>query len=374
MPELYIGLMSGTSMDGVDAVLVAFDEERPRLLASHSAPMPESLREALLRLAGNHSPHPLQCFGELDHRLGQLFADASLALLEAAGMAPEAVTAIGSHGQTLYHQPLGDAPFSLQIGDPNIIAERTGITTVADFRRRDMAAGGQGAPLVPAFHAEVFAAGHTRVVLNLGGIANITVLPGAAAAPVTGFDTGPGNVLLDGWAQRHLGVPLDRDGAWARSGRVDPPLLDRLLGDPYFQVPPPKSTGREVFNGEWLERQLQQAGRHLAPEDVQATLVELTAASVADAVWRHASGTRELLVCGGGAHNGAVLARLGHHLPDCTVTSTASHGIDPDWVEALAFAWLARRTLQGRPGNLPAVTGARHPVVLGGVFPAGGGA
>jgi len=367
--EHYIGLMSGTSLDGVDAVLARFPEtDPPRLLASHRQPMPEALREALLRLMANRSPHPLQCLGELDHLLGALFAEATENLLEKAGMETAAVRAIGSHGQTVWHRPTGPNPFTLQIGDPNLIAERSGITTVADFRRRDMAAGGQGAPLAPTFHAAyLHSTRESRAVLNLGGMANLTCLP-LSGSPC-GFDTGPANVLLDLWAGLHLGAPFDAEGRWAASGTSDPTLLSAMLEEPYFHLAPPKSTGREQFNLTWMERHL--ADRPLAPADVQATLLELTARSVADALAAHAPATRRLLVCGGGIHNGALMERLAALLPGTVVESTACHGIDPDWLEALAFAWLARETLAGRPGNLPTVTGAGRAVVLGGVYPGG---
>lgn len=369
MSELYIGLMSGTSLDGVDAVLAEFNGTlSPHLLASHRQPMPEALGEALLRLIGNRSPHPLQCLGELDRLLGELFAEATANLLDKAGMETAAVRAIGSHGQTVWHQPDGETPFTLQIGDPNLIAERSGITTVADFRRRDMAVGGQGAPLAPAFHAAyLHSTEEARAVLNLGGMANLTCLPPSGAA--SGFDTGPANVLLDTWAQHHLEQPFDAGGCWAASGTPDPALLAALLSDPYFHLAPPKSTGRERFNLTWLEGHL--AGRKLAPADIQATLLELTARSVAEALSAHAPATARLLVCGGGVHNETLMARLAALLPEISIESTAQHGIDPDWLEGLAFAWLARERLAGRPGNLPAVTGAARPVMLGGVYPGG---
>lgn len=367
MAEFYLGLMSGTSMDAVDAALVDFSSLPPRLLATHSIPMPDHLREALLRLAAEHTPHPLQCLGELDHHLGCLFARAVNELLAQAGVAADAVQAIGSHGQTLYHQPHGMVPFTLQLADPNIIAERTDITTVADFRRRDMAAGGQGAPLVPAFHAAMLRQpGVDRVILNIGGMANITLLPAAADTPVSGFDTGPGNALLDGWAERHLGTRYDTDGEWGAAGQVLPGLLQALLAEPYFRQAPPKSTGRELFNLAWLERHLR-GGENTA--DVQATLAELTAVSAAMAILSHSPETMEVLVCGGGARNGHLMARLRAHLPHCRVSDTRQYGLDPQWVEAMAFAWLARQSLLGRPGNLPAVTGATRPVVLGAIYP-----
>lgn len=367
MAELYIGLMSGTSMDGVDAVLVDFSRPRFKLIETHGTPMPDHLRQGLLSLAASRSPHPVRCFGELDHHIGQLFGETALELVHRAGFEPGQIRAIGSHGQTLYHQPEGEAPFSIQVGDPNIIAETTGITTVADFRRRDMAAGGQGAPLVPAFHQAAFGSPvSTRTIVNVGGIANITVLPPAGSGPVRGFDTGPGNALMDEWIKQQHGSEFDRDGAWAASGRVQQRLLEQLLSDPYFTAAPPKSTGREHFNLGWLTKHL----RGEAAADVQATLCELTARGIAEAIASNARGTSEVFVCGGGARNAHLMMRLAAALPGCTVASTNALGLDPQSVEGAAFAWLARRTLRGEPGNIPEVTGAARPVILGGIYPA----
>ncbi|CAK0742452.1 anhydro-N-acetylmuramic acid kinase [Gammaproteobacteria bacterium] len=364
--DLYVGLMSGTSLDGIDAALVTFEGDQPRLLAAHYQPYPAPLREELLTLcrAGEGEPDRL-CPMDVD--LGQRFATATLELLAQAKVAPEAVRAIGSHGQTIRHRPTGPTPFTLQIGDPNIIAQRTGITTVADFRRRDIAAGGEGAPLVPAFHRAVFATAPPRVVLNVGGIANITWLPGTVGGGVTGFDTGPGNTLMDAWVRRHFGQDRDEGGKWATQGKVATSLLEALLADPYFSRPPPKSTGREYFDLRWLDSALA-AQPPLPPADIQATLCELTAATVARAVDDHCLLAEEVLVCGGGVHNATLMTRLAARLAPRLVLSTAAKGIDPDWVEAIAFAWLARRTLQGLSGNLPAVTGARQEVVLGGIY------
>lgn len=366
----YIGLMSGTSMDAVDAALVELRGDHIALVACRSLPLPDALRAALIEASHDHHT-PIAHIAELDVRLGRLFAEAALDLLRANAVAAAEVRAIGSHGQTVYHRPQGDAPTSLQIADPNLIAELTGITTVADFRRRDIAAGGEGAPLVPAFHDAVFrSAAEDRVVLNLGGIANVTLLPRDRAVPVRGFDTGPANALMDHWVHRHRRAAYDDGGAWAASGRVQPSLLTALLREPYFTQPPPKSTGRELFNPGWLNALLMQAGAGLAPADVQATLCELTAVSVADAIQQQAPSCARVLVCGGGAYNATLMARLAALLAR-PLESTARHGIDPKWVEAMAFAWLARQTLLGRPGNLPAVTGARAPVVLGAIYPGG---
>ncbi len=357
--------MSGTSLDGVDALLVDFGAAQPQVCASGHTPYPPELRTELLELS--HASHPeLHRLAQLDVALGELYAASVQRLLEEAGTGAAEIEAVGSHGQTVRHHPHGPHPYTLQLGDPNLIAERTGITTVADFRRRDIAAGGQGAPLVPAFHAALFRhPDYTRVVLNLGGIANITVLPREHQLPVTGFDTGPGNALLDGWSARHRGTPYDAGGHWAGGGTALAPLLERLLDEPYFTLPPPKSTGRELFNLAWLNERLD--GTEV-PQDVQATLLELTAVSVAQAIAGHAAETKEVLVCGGGVRNSALMERLAAHLAPCTVLSTAELGVDPQAVEAMAFAWLARETLAGRPGNLPAVTGAAHPVILGGIY------
>jgi len=361
--ELLIGLMSGTSMDAIDAALVDFSGGRPDIIATHSEPWPQPLREQLQAAIELPDPRMADLSGT-DAAAGAAFAAAANQLLASAGVAPGAVRAIGSHGQTVHHAPAAPQPFSLQLGRADIIAARTGIGVVADFRRADIEAGGQGAPLVPAFHRAVFGdIDEPRVVLNIGGIANITILPGDHATPVTGFDTGPGNTLMDLWIARHLGRMPDVDGAWAAGGTVQESLLDRMLADPWFSQPPPKSTGREYFNGDWVERQL--AGVVYEPGDVQATLCALTVHSIAAAIRQYAPHTARVLVCGGGVHNTAVRAALATALDPVSVDSTLAYGIDPDWVEAAAFAWLAREHLAGRPGNLPGVTGARRPVVLG---------
>lgn len=366
MPDHYIGLISGTSMDGIDAVLADFGEATVEIRETHTHAYPGELRAALERASVDPAGCTVDTIGELDHRVGDSFRDAALALLEKAGIAAADVVAIGSHGQTLRHRPDAAHPFTLQIGDPWRIALGTGITTIADFRRADVALGGQGAPLLPPFHEWLFRKnGEARIVLNLGGIANVTILPADDTA-VTGFDTGPANTLLDGWIARHRGEAFDRDGAWSASGTVIASLLERLAADPYFAAPPPKSTGFEYFNARWL----QAAGADtFEPTDVQATLAQLTADTVAAAV-RAADG-RELLVCGGGVHNRDVLHRLGQALPEFAIRSTAEAGLDPDWVEAAAFAWLARRRIEGLPGNLPSVTGASRPAILGASYEPG---
>lgn len=368
MTGLFIGLISGTSADGIDAVLMEFTPA-PRITATHFSPYPDSVRERVLQISrGQHKSDPLDELGGLDVELGELFAAAALALLEESGTAASQVRAIGSHGQTVRHRPRARHPFTTQIADPNVIAARTGIAVAADFRRRDVALGGQGAPLLPAFHRVAFAdASEERVLANIGGIANITLLP--PVGEVRGFDTGPGNVLMDLWSQEHLGAPYDKHGDFAAGGKLDEGLLAALLADGYFSAPPPKSTGPEHFKRSWLDAAL--AGKKLAPRDVLATLSELTARSIADAVHKHARAAKKLYVCGGGAHNLHLMTRLAADLPGVAVASTEALGIHPDWVEAAGFAWLARETLEARPGNLPSVTGAGKSTVLGAIYPVG---
>lgn len=362
--NLYLGLMSGTSMDAVDAALVRFDGDAPLLIAHHKQPLPPEVKSTISRLATG-KPCAVSVIGTLDAQLGEHFADAVLALLTATKISPREVTAIGSHGQTLFHSPSTKPAYSWQIGDPNIIAERTGITTIADFRRRDMAAGGQGAPLVPAFHQAVFGkTGMPRAVVNIGGIANVTLLPGDGTA-TRGFDTGPGNCLLDAWCEQHLGQSFDDGGKWGSGGEINEMLLQQLLADAYFSTAPPKSSGREYFNVEWLT----QRPFKDSPQNIQATLCTLTAESIAMAIKQHQPATREVFVCGGGAHNGALMQQLAIRLgTQIGLDTTTALGVDPGWVEAMAFAWLAKQTLEHRPGNLPAVTGAQRPVILGGIY------
>jgi len=364
MRENYIGLISGTSMDGIDAVVASFGEASIELHATVDYSYPRQLRDDLAHAVKNPSTCSVDDVGALDRRVGECFRDAALEVIGKARMSAKDIRAIGSHGQTLRHQPDASHPFSLQIGDPATIASGTGITTVADFRRADIAAGGQGAPLVPPFHDWLFGARDSdRVILNIGGIANVTVL-NAGEKPVIGFDTGPGNTLMDQWMRTQHQQPFDRDGAWAASGTVIETLLEKLLSCDYFGRRPPKSTGLEAFNPDWLA--LHDTGND-DPGDVQATLCELTARTVADAVTRHAAATKEVFVCGGGAHNGELLARLSRNLPETTIETTAVAGLDPDWVEAAAFAWLAMRRIKGEHGNLPSVTGAGRKVMLGAI-------
>lgn len=364
---LYIGLISGTSADGIDAALVRFENERPALVAGLTHPWDPALRQLILAVAQDEERLDLDRYGRLDVAVGMAFAEAAQAVLAQAGVGASDVTAIGSHGQTIRHRPGGDHPFTLQIGDASVIAERTGIDTVADFRRADVAAGGQGAPLVPAFHATVLRpVSGSRVVLNLGGIANITLL--GADGGVTGFDTGPANGLMDAWCLRHRGEAFDRDGCFAASGRVDASLLDELLADAYFALPPPKSTGREHFHLAWLATHPRVD--ELAPEDVQATLLALSAVSVVAAIERHAPDAVDVVACGGGVHNAGLIQGIADRLVGPRLRMSSEFGIDPDMLEAMAFAWLAYRRLRGEPGNLAGVTGARGPRLLGALYAA----
>ncbi len=366
MDDLYIGLMSGTSVDSVDAVLVDLSQKQPRLIQTHAEPFPERIHSKLQKLIKQQQTS-LEDLAELDHAVAALYALVVKKILQLANTRPGNVKAIGAHGQTIYHQAEGEHPNSLQIGDPSFIAEHTGINVVADFRRHDMAVGGQGAPLVPAFNAEVFRDKEfNRVILNIGGIANITVLPADENKAVGGFDTGPGNTLLDLWAKKHINNDFDYNGNWSKQGSVSETLLQKLLDDPYFKRPPPKSTGREYFNFNWLE---QFNLSHFAAEDVQATLSMLTVNTIANAIKEQARGTNELFIYGGGFRNDALISGLEQALPSIRVSSTENIGIAPDWVEATAFAWLAKQAVEKQPANLPTVTGARHPVILGGIYP-----
>jgi anhydro-N-acetylmuramic acid kinase len=361
---LYLGLMSGTSMDAIDAALVDFDVTPLKIVATGASAIEPKLKSSIASLVDSTDRVALDEVGQIDVAVAHAFAQAALRLLQTAGVSAGSVTAIGSHGQTLRHRPDLATPFTWQIGDPNTLAEMTGITVVADFRRRDVAAGGQGAPLVPVFHDQVFRSDReNRVIVNLGGIANVTLLKRDAA--VFGFDTGPANRLLDAWISRHRGLHFDENGAWAGTGRCDAALLQQLLDEPYLGLPPPKSTGRELFNMQWLENKLGLNSRR--PQNVQATLLEFTAETVAAAVRRYAPGAA-LYACGGGAHNAALLAALARLVAPNPVATTAALGLDPDFVEAIAFAWFARRTLAGLPSSAGSVTGAKGARILGGVY------
>ena len=359
---LYIGLMSGTSLDGVDAALVDFSGDRPVVLVTHFAPFAPALRAELLALQA-------PCTNELERAalaangLADSYAVAVASVLKSARVCPADVRAIGAHGQTVRHRP--EAGFTLQLNNPALLAELTAIAVVADFRSRDIAAGGQGAPLAPAFHRAFFAApGTARAVINIGGIANVTLL--APDGGATGFDTGPGNVLMDLWIARHQGAPYDAGGAWAATGVAVPELLRAILGDPYFALPPPKSTGRDLFNALWLDRALAASEPHSA-SDVQATLLELTARSIVEALRGHAMAS--VYVCGGGARNARLMDRLGALIRPATVDVTDALGVPADWVEAVAFAWLAERHVGGHALDHAAVTGAAGLRVAGALYP-----
>jgi anhydro-N-acetylmuramic acid kinase len=358
--------MSGTSADAVDVVVVDFSHNKTELFGSYSQPLDSGLRQQIHSLT-TPNINEIDRLGQLDRQLAELFAQSIFYLLDKLGLNPQQILAVGSHGQTIRHRPPGtqETPFTLQIGDPNIIAERTRITTVADFRRRDMAAGGHGAPLVPAFHQAVFQSESIdRGVVNIGGMANITWLP--TSGKTLGFDTGPGNVLMDAWTLLHRGKAYDTNGEWAASGRVDTELLTRLLSHEFFSQSPPKSTGRELFNLEWLARQTK--NKPLSPADVQATLLALTTQSIANDLNKLSTKDCEIYICGGGAYNKTLMKDLARLLPQMKIETTEALGMSPQWVEAMAFAWLARQTMKREAGNLPAVTGAHREVILGGVY------
>ncbi len=365
--ELYIGLMSGTSLDGIDAVLVNLTDDKMEVIDFEYMPFSQEIQFRLHQLSAPNAQVTLQEFGEMDTALGCLFAQTVNTLLCKTNLAPSQIEAIGSHGQTVYHAPLGQFPFTLQIGDPNCIAQNTRITTVADFRRRDVAAGGQGAPLVPAFHHAVFHSPcETRCVVNIGGIANVTFLPANTHQSIIGFDTGPGNVLLNQWIKRHLQHNYDAQGAWAKTGQIDFKLVEKLKNEPYFQALPPKSTGVDYFSLDWLELQCETGNYTI--ETIQASLTYLTAITICEAISRTATQTSRILVCGGGVHNDFLMQLLNENA-HCEVQSTADFGLHPDHVEAIAFAWLAKQTLNQKTGNLQAVTGASCNVILGGIYP-----
>ena len=366
MGKYYIGLMSGTSADAIDAALVSFDPALS-IQATHNKEIPGDIKSQLESLiVAQHCT--LSELSELDAMLGETFASAAMELMEKSNISAQDIAAIGSHGQTIFHQPSGQSSNSLQIGDPNRIAEITKIKTVSDFRRRDMCAGGQGAPLVPAFHAAMFSQpDKNRVVINIGGIANLTVLLAKKQQEIIGFDTGPGNTLMDQWCKLNNKGNYDAQGLWAATGKVNDELLQQLLKDDYFNLAIPKSTGREYFNLDWLKINIPDINQY-PTQDIQATLSELTIQTISDAINKHAIDIDEILVCGGGAHNHYLMQRLQQSLTPVVVHSTLSAGIDPDWVEAIAFAWLAKQTLEGKAGNVPSVTGASHEAILGAIY------
>jgi len=366
-PLHYVGLISGTSVDSIDAALVRIEDHRIELIHALSYAIEPELQQLILELCHADQVR-LDLIGTCDRMLGEHFGAAAQEVIASGGVAPDAIRAIGSHGQTIRHRPdvEGGGPFTMQIGDPNIIAFTTGVDTVADFRRMDMAASGQAAPLAPIFHRALFGASdHDRTLCNIGGISNVTWLP--SSGEILGFDLGAGNALLDGWIGRHKNLRFDRDGLWAASGQVQQDLLAAMLQHPYLALPPPKSTGREDFNLSWLDSVLGKLGHGVAAEDVQATLLEFTAQTIASGIRTDYLG-RELFVCGGGAHNKQLMQRLAELLSPVPVSSTLDLGIAPDWVEACGFAWLAHQRLEFQPGNHPAVTGARALRVLGGLY------
>lgn len=372
--KLYIGLMSGTSLDGVDVVLVDFSDKTSTLVSSYCHQIPSDIKTSILNTIQPDWSGSLEDIGILNQQLGELFAEATNSLLTKDNINKTSISAIGSHGQTLWHQPYGKHPFTMQLGDASVITERTGITTIADFRSRDVASGGQGAPLVPAFHQELLSHEDIdRIILNIGGIANITILPQLKSElNASGYDTGPGNGLIDAWSSSNTEYSYDKNGDWGRSGKIIPEILNTLLNDNYFSKPPPKSTGKEEFNLKWLKSKLGDLLTSERVEDIQATLTELTAKSIADSIARHNSNStqfEDLYICGGGIHNLFLIERLQYHLPDIKIASTAELGIDPDWMEAIAFAWLAKQTLEGKTSNLPEVTGASGNRILGSIHP-----
>jgi anhydro-N-acetylmuramic acid kinase len=360
----HLGMISGTSMDAIDAVLVDFEVKPLRLVGATATAFDPGLKRRIAAVIEAADRASLDELGQIDVALARAFAAAANELMTRTGTGPESILGLGSHGQTLRHRPDLPMPFTWQIGDPNTLAELTGVTVVADFRRRDVAAGGQGAPLLPVFHDHVFRDDdEDRVIVNIGGIANVTML--TRDTTVTGFDTGPGNRLLDGWAAQHLGLDYDAGGRWAASGRCDAGLFARLMAEPYLALRPPKSTGRELFNIPWLAKLL--GSSTLRPEDVQATLLEFTAATIAAAVRNHAPGAA-VYVCGGGVHNAGLMEAIARLVAPNRVSSTATLGLDPDYVEAVAFAWFAERTLAGLTSSAGSVTGARGARILGGIY------
>lgn len=369
MHEYFIGLLSGTSIDGVDCVVVDFAQSPPTLVATHSETIPEALHKKIHALCADAAISLID-LGETDTELGRVFAHAVMRLLEKSRLSSKDIFAIGSHGQTIKHHPFGKNRFTLQIGDPNTISHLTGICTIADFRRKDMAAGGQGAPLAPLFHQSFFASAQSRrAILNLGGIGNISLLA-HDKFDLIGFDTGPANVLMDTWVQRKKNLPFDDRGQWARTGTVNQALLRTLLAEPYLRLTPPKSTGRELFNAQWLDTRLTDFSE-LADADVQATLLEYTARSVADSVDWQREQIDAVYVCGGGAKNSLLMERLQALLAPVHVGSSAEANLDPHWVEGVTFAWLARNAWYGTPIDTGSVTGATQPCILGGIYESG---
>lgn len=365
MSEYYIGLLSGTSIDAVDAALVDFSTSTPKLIATHNELFEKDLKAQLQKLVFSRHTS-LEMFGKLDVALGKLFAQSVNTLLKKSNISAKDVIAIGSHGQTVFHHPNDENPFSMQIGDANIIATLTTIKTVADFRSKDITLGGQGAPLTPAFHEVLFRNNQTnRAIINLGGITNITYLPKNESENIIGFDSGPGNTLIDCWAEKNINKNYDENGQWAKSGKVNNAFLQNMLSDNYFSHPIPKSTGREYFNLEWVESYISST---IQPEDIQSTLTELTAITIQQHINTHAPQTSEIIICGGGAHNSYLVSRISQLLNPITVHLSDKYGVDPDWIEAMTFAWLAKQNINQKPGNLPSVTGASKSAILGSIY------
>ncbi len=366
---LFVGVISGTSVDGIDTALLNIEaNQRPRLLAAKTYAYPTAIQSAIHQLI-KQPQCSLYDLGELDMALGNVYAEAVLNLLSLAECQPSEVAAIGCHGQTIYHAPKAIHPFSMQIGNANLIAELTGITTVSDMRQRDMVCGGQGAPMVPGFHEKMFRdQAENRVIVNIGGIANITVLPADKSKAILGFDTGPGNTLLDAWIENQLDKPFDANGDWAASGNNSIELLESLIDEAYFSLPVPKSSGRELFHLDWLQQRLAKCEQSYAAEDIQATLLTLTATTIAEAIRQYAPDCQRAIICGGGAHNAHLMRALQDKLPSIVVDKANQHGIDVDFVEAGAFAWLASRTINRQSGSIPTVTGAQRASILGGIY------
>lgn len=366
---LFVGVISGTSVDGIDTALLDIEAgQPPRLVAAKTFAYSETIQCAIHQLI-KQPQCSLQELGELDMALGSVYAEAIQNLLLMAGHQAADVSAIGCHGQTIYHAPYAAHPFSMQIGNANLIAELTGITTITDMRQRDMVCGGQGAPLVPGFHEKMFRHdSENRVIVNIGGIANITVLSADKNQPILGFDTGPGNTLMDAWIQDQRNQAFDANGDWAATGTSQPDLLRKLLDEPYFSLPVPKSSGRELFHLEWLQQRLEQCAQSFAAEDVQATLLELTGKTIADAIIQTAPDCQRIIICGGGAHNARLMHTLRTYLPTMMIDTSSQHFLDVDFVEASAFAWLASRTLNQQTGSIASVTGARRDSILGGIY------
>jgi len=365
--EYYIGLMSGTSVDGIDAGLYDFSRNQAQVIDFYYQPYSQQIKQKIHALCNTRQTISLSDYGELDSLLGTLYAEACINLLKQSNINASEIKAIGSHGQTVCHSPYSKPPFTLQIGDPSIISQKTGITTVADFRRKDIAASGQGAPLVPAFHRALFhSLTENRVIVNIGGIANLTLLPKDPQQNILGFDTGPGNTLMDSWISEHQNAHYDENGQWAATGKVQPELFKLLKSDPYFSALPPKSTGPEYFSASWLNNKLAEQPTYKT-EDIQRSLCQLTAETISAAIERFAPETDKVFICGGGIHNKTLLQALKAQL-NMPVVSTETESVHPDQVEAMAFAWLAKQTMQGLTGNLPETTGAKEAVILGGIY------